>query len=556
MATGRTTMPTEQTLSVVTDSARDLLQSADFFSNEKLVAWEYISNGLQYVDPGTSPHVDVVVDTKQKRMVISDNGRGMTLAGLKNFFVMHGENIDRKRGRAGRGRFGTGKSAAFGIAASLRITTVRDGRCSVVELTRADIEAARTGEGPVESVPVRLLRAEEPSDEPNGTVVEIDGVKLVKLDAQAIVSFVERHLAVWPNKDAVVAVNGRVCEYHEPPIRFERSLKPTADEAAITGDVELTVKVSKAPLDEETRGIAIFGNGVWHETTLAGLDRKEYAEYLFGEIDVPRLDDEHELAVFDATRRQQLNRENPVVRCLIAFIGRCLDDVRGELADEAKKQKETEQAKRLAREAGRIEDIINQDFQSWRARLSKVLAKASSGADAGPAVAAGGTEATELTLGGDWPAVIVGSGEIGHGSGEGGSGEMPTAGPILEPQEDGEKIGAPAGGKNGAKRARGGFTVEFEHLGESDYRAKYVPEHRAIYVNLDHAQVAAALARREPSDPVFRRLAYEVALTEYALALARELDARQWFSDTGDALFEIRDTIDRVAKLAAPLYAD
>ncbi len=35
-----------------------------------------------------------------------------------------------------------------------------------------------------------------------------------------------------------------------------------------------------------------------------------------------------------------------------------------------------------------------------------------------------------------------------------------------------------------------------------------------------------------------------------------ELDARQWFSDTGDALFEIRDTIDRVAKLAAPLYAD
>ena len=26
--------------------------------------------------------------------------------------------------------------------------------------------------------------------------------------------------------------------------------------------------------------------------------------------------------------------------------------------------------------------------------------------------------------------------------------------------------------------------------------------------------------------------------------------------DTGDALFEIRDTIDRVAKLAAVLYAD
>ena len=71
------------------------------------------------------------------------------------------------------------------------------------------------------------------------------------------------------------------------------------------------MKVAKAPLDEEMRGIAIFANGVWHETTLAGLERKEYAEYLFGEIEVPRLDDEHDLPAFDATRRQQLNRENP-----------------------------------------------------------------------------------------------------------------------------------------------------------------------------------------------------------------------------------------------------
>ncbi len=145
-------------------------------------------------------------------------------------------------------------------------------------------------------MPVRVLVAEEPVDELNGTVVEIEGIKLTKLDPQAIVSFVERHLAVWPNKDAVVTVNGHPCEYNEPPIRFERSFMPNADEAELIGDVELTVKVAKAPLDEEMRGIAIFANGVWHETTLAGLDRKEYAEYLFGQVDVPRLDEEQELA--------------------------------------------------------------------------------------------------------------------------------------------------------------------------------------------------------------------------------------------------------------------
>jgi len=544
-------------LSVVTDSARDLLQSAAFFSNEKLVAWEYISNGLQYVDPGTSPRVDVVVDTKQRRIVISDNGRGMTLDDLRNFFVMHGENVDRKQGKAGRGRFGTGKSAAFGIAEVLRITTVREGKRSVVELARADIDEARTGDGPVESVPVRILVSEEAASEPNGTTISIDGIKLPKLDPQAIVGLVERHLAAWPNKDAVVIVNGHVCEYNEPPTRFERIFRPNEAEAAEIGDVQLIVKVAKAPLDEELRGIAVFANGVWHETTLAGLERKEYADYLFGDLDVPKLDEEHELSAFDSSRRQQLNRENPIVRRLVPFIGRSLEEVRAELSAEAKEQKESEHAKRLAREAEKIEAIINEDFQSWRSRVSKVLAKARAGADAGGKLGMGGADADELILGGDVPAIITASGDIGHGGGNGGgTGDPPTAGPVLEPKEDGEAIGDPVGGAGERKRARGGFSVEFEHLGANDHRAKYVSERRAIYINLDHPQVRAALGNREVSDPVFRRLAYEVALTEYAFALAAELDERQWFSDTGDALFEIRDTIDRVAKLAAGLYAD
>src|SRR5438093_9280788 len=120
--------------------ARDLLQNAGLFKTDKLVVWEYVSNGLQYVNPGTNPVVRVQLDSKNKKIVIADNGRGMDWAGLQNFFVMHGENIDRKEGRPGRGRFGTGKSAAFGIGGLMRITTIRNGKRSTVELSRADIE--------------------------------------------------------------------------------------------------------------------------------------------------------------------------------------------------------------------------------------------------------------------------------------------------------------------------------------------------------------------------------------------------------------------------------
>src|SRR5262249_28353360 len=152
-----------KTIFVKSHVSRDLLQNAALFKTDKLVIWEYVANGLQYVDPGTNPTVYVRLDSKARAIRISDNGRGMTLDGLQNFFVMHGENLDRKSGFAGRGRFGTGKSAAFGIGDVLRVTSVRDGRRSVVELRRADLEQASSGD----PIPVRMLQSELPCSEAN-----------------------------------------------------------------------------------------------------------------------------------------------------------------------------------------------------------------------------------------------------------------------------------------------------------------------------------------------------------------------------------------------------
>src|SRR5437763_4701227 len=101
---------TTSELHVRSHVSRDLLQTAALFKNERQVVWEYVSNSLQYVEPGTSPVVRVRLDSKNRRITIDDNGRGMDWQDLDdNFFVMHGENVDRLAGRPGRGRFGTGK---------------------------------------------------------------------------------------------------------------------------------------------------------------------------------------------------------------------------------------------------------------------------------------------------------------------------------------------------------------------------------------------------------------------------------------------------------------
>jgi DNA topoisomerase VI subunit B len=174
--------------------SRDLLQNAALFKTDKLVIWEYVANGLQYVDPGTSPTVYVRLDSKGRKIRISDNGRGMTLDGLQNFFVMHGENLDRKSGVPGRGRFGTGKSAAFGIGDLLRVTSVRGSRRSVVELTRSDLDKVPSGN----PIPVRVLVSEVPCSEVNGTIVEIEQIHLQSLDQPGCIRYIERHLAKWP----------------------------------------------------------------------------------------------------------------------------------------------------------------------------------------------------------------------------------------------------------------------------------------------------------------------------------------------------------------------
>jgi hypothetical protein len=295
--------------------SRDLLQNAALFKTDKLVVWEYVSNGLQYVDHSTNPTVSVKLDSKNRRITIMDNGRGMDWEGLQNFFVMHGENVDRKGGRPGRGRFGTGKSAAFGIADVLRVSSVRQGKRSTVELTRQDLEAASSGS----PIPVRTIEKEISSATPNGTRIEIENIHLRSLDQAGIIRYIDRHLARWP-KNCTVFVNDHECEYSEPPIADERRFQPTGALKDKLGTVELVLKVAKGPVEEDLRGVSIFSNGVWHETTLAGSEGKEMANYLFGEVEIPQLDeDKSPISPFDLSRSMRLNPSNELVQFVYAL---------------------------------------------------------------------------------------------------------------------------------------------------------------------------------------------------------------------------------------------
>jgi hypothetical protein len=546
-------MPTEA-VKVTSHVGRDLLNAAQLFRNEAAAVYEYVVNSLQYVASGVSPRVYVVVKPKAGVIKISDNGLGMDAVGLNHYFQMHGENLDRKRGRTGRGKFGTGKSAAFGIANRLRIDTRKDGVRNVVELTRKMIDDSNGSE-----IPLSWLVRNESTREGNGTTVSIEEVFLPRLNTAALVEYIERNLQAFRASNPQVAVNDHLCEYREPTVAATHEFRPSDAQATTIGDVILTVKVAQAPLPDTHQGIFVTagpGNLVAIES--AGVDRKEFGSYLFGDVDVPALElGNSQIAPFDSTRSLTLNPANQVVAVLIGFIGGSLEAVRSQLVAAAREARKSEEARRLAQEADRIAEVLNQDFATVRDRLDEIRAASGS---RGVAPGAFGDSAPGGDSDGEWVGGITEPGDIletgvGRRTGNSNGRQSPKVVSGGRPNPDGQQAVDPVGGENHRKaKPRGGFKVDFRRLGRDEPRSYYDASVLTILINLDHPVVAAALENASVEDITFRRLAYEIAFGEYAMALGYEALRDDPDLPGGDLLYDVRATLNRVSRAAATLY--
>ena len=536
-------------LAVTSHVGRDLVASASAFKNEAAVVWEYVVNSLQYVDPGISPRVFVRVSNQE--IVIGDNGRGMSSADLTHFFQMHGENLDRKQGRPGRGKFGTGKSAAFGIANSLQIETMRSGKCNVVQLTRERIDGSEGKE-----IPVEWFVRNEDTTEPNGTVVTISQLNLRNIRRSMISDYIERHLQAFRAVMPQVAVNDHVCEYREPQVSSVHRFTPTEEQAVVLGQVELVIKVAPVPLPEAEQGVAIMaGQGNLIAVERCGIQDKDFGNCLFGEVDVPAVETfESAIEPYDSTRRLQLNPAHPVVRVLLGFVGSKLEKVRTELVKRWKDARKTEQARRLAEEADKIAEILNSDFRDVQRRLQDIRSASARGQAGGKRMAEGSGEGEPESWiqGTTEPGVVQSS---GGGKGNGKGRRAPDIKRSAIPDKDGPDSVDPIGNQ-GTKRRRaaGGFRVEYRNLGKGEHRSVYDSSNLLILINLDHEVVSTALGSGNVQDVTFRRLSYEIAISEYSIALGYILSEQDPDMPPDDLLYEVRDTLNRIASSAAPLY--
>jgi len=319
------------------------------------------------------------------------------------------------------------------------------------------------------------------------------------------------------------------------------------------------IKVARAPLPDAEQGVVVTaGVGNLVAVERAGIENKEFGAYLLGEVDVPGLEDPAvPIAPYDSSRSLQLNPEHPVASILVGFIGAKLEQVRANLVRQAKEARKSEQARRLEVQAQKIAELLNSDFNSVRDRLTSIKTVTSTPGSASARFGSG-------TTGDDNPDSWV-SGAQQRGTleragkernpGDGRGRTAPNVAVSGKPAVDGNDPIDPAGANEGGRRRpRGGFQVVYRNLGRSEHRSRYEERSLSILINLDHPVLSAALSDGSVEDPGVRRLSYEIAFSEYAMALGYELLKHDPNMPADDLLYEVRSSLNRVALSAASLY--
>ena len=340
---------------------RDVLTTASSFGSVPKVIAEYVSNSIDAGDDSQAVNVNI---SKRRayghtRVVINDDASGMNGDDLRRFFYMHHENEARRRGRATRGVFGTGKAAAFGIGSSLQVETCRDSKKWVVRLEKRELEdAVKQKRKPKPEV----LEDGSPTSEPNGTSIIIDGLDKAT-DEKKIINELQRrlgrHLAIHN-----VVVFGTKAVLAEPAAKriwpFESKEDPAI--AAIIGDVTCEIKAAIAtPVDEGIRGIIVTANGFPVAQITANGD---YATRIYGSCDVPALEqDTSTPGPYTDNRDLTLNEDNATAGPLATWLRSCLAEVVAELAADDRDQRRKAQDAALRNAADRMEAVLNRHYQ-------------------------------------------------------------------------------------------------------------------------------------------------------------------------------------------------
>ena len=309
------------------------------YSNVPAVLSEVVANAWD----ADALHVDIEIDIKEGRIVISDDGVGMTLDDINGKYLKIGykkreqPDFDARTplGRPPMGRKGIGKLSVFAIANTVEIYTSKDGDSHAFRLSSSEIKTKTKGGTNEIYHPKKLTPAN--SDSASGTKIILSDLrKRINTTEFNLRRRLARRFTIIGDNRFVVRINGdpisaqdrdyyRFFEYvwhfdmddEDVAVTFPNRKNDTKESCSFGENIERRISgwigtvARQDQIQEDTAGITIFSRGkLVHENLLKDMKQGGiWTKYAIGEIDAEFLDDDNSDDIITSAR-QSLNEND------------------------------------------------------------------------------------------------------------------------------------------------------------------------------------------------------------------------------------------------------
>ncbi len=290
----------------------------------------------------------------RKSITVQDDGHGMSAEDIQQKFLVIGRNRRQDDGdkptsrfkRFATGKKGLGKLALFGLAKTIIVDTVHEGKRNKFSL---NWEALLSSDGvykPVWDV------SESPTGLPNGTTIKLSELKRQSpFDMEAIADSLSKIFIVDDNfkiqlfekdQEALVSNERRYAGF-DTEFSWEVAELAKGDEQ-FSGKIAGKFYTSKTPVKPSSglRGVSLFSRGklVNAPEFFSASTSSNFYQYLSGWISVDFIDDLPDDVI--STNRQSVDWDNPDMVVLRGYLSSLVARVKNEWRDRRKERKEQE----------------------------------------------------------------------------------------------------------------------------------------------------------------------------------------------------------------------
>lgn len=302
---------------------------------------ELVANA--YDADATEIFVRVIGSGESQRIVVEDNGHGMSRDDVRDKYLRIGRNrrgtsataMSESGNRTVSGKKGLGKLALFGIGHEIEVSTVRKGQAERLVITMNWASLIGTDDGDYE--PDSESEPAEPSAQ--GTSVTVSRLTRSSDISPADLAESLSRLFQYSDSEVKLKVIGR--DGSEIPVTRElrvstvatefawdipADLPESSEDLARTGVVGVVIAAEK-PLPTQMRGVAVYANGrLVNEPEFFGASDSSYAyAYLTGYIAVDGLDAIKPDVV--ATDRRAVNWDQADAARIRALLKRMVEEI-------------------------------------------------------------------------------------------------------------------------------------------------------------------------------------------------------------------------------------